>query len=183
MWPNPQETADLVTFTEEILNGKLHFLCSASSILALLFFPYINDLRQGLLPDVSLFADKASLFLINNCGKASALALDSNLLKTQDWVYQWKMLLNKTKLNKYIILCFQERLLIFIHPPLLFNNATLKLTHAQSTCHSENMRTIKSVRQQKLESFFASYNLFYHADAYWTFINLSKYLNHGHKIS
>ena len=28
MWPNPQETTDLVTFTEEILNGKLHFLCS-----------------------------------------------------------------------------------------------------------------------------------------------------------
>ena len=28
MSPNPQETADLVTFTEEILNGKLHFLCS-----------------------------------------------------------------------------------------------------------------------------------------------------------
>ena len=28
MWSNPQETADLVTFTEEILNGKLHFLRS-----------------------------------------------------------------------------------------------------------------------------------------------------------
>ena len=28
MWPNPQFSADLVTFTEEILNGKLHFLCS-----------------------------------------------------------------------------------------------------------------------------------------------------------
>ena len=28
MLPNSQETADLVTFTEEILNGKLHFLCS-----------------------------------------------------------------------------------------------------------------------------------------------------------
>ena len=28
MYPNPQETADLVTFTEEkILNGKLHFVC------------------------------------------------------------------------------------------------------------------------------------------------------------
>ena len=25
MRPNPQETADLVSFTEEILNGKLHF--------------------------------------------------------------------------------------------------------------------------------------------------------------
>ena len=28
MWPNPQSPADLVTFTEEIFNGKLHFLCS-----------------------------------------------------------------------------------------------------------------------------------------------------------
>ena len=28
MWPNPQIPADLVTFTEETLNGKLHFLCS-----------------------------------------------------------------------------------------------------------------------------------------------------------
>ena len=25
MWPNPQETAHLVTFTEEILNRRLHF--------------------------------------------------------------------------------------------------------------------------------------------------------------
>ena len=28
MWPNPQETADLAIFTEEILNEKLHFLYS-----------------------------------------------------------------------------------------------------------------------------------------------------------
>ena len=28
MWPAPQETADLVSFTEEIFNWKLHFLCS-----------------------------------------------------------------------------------------------------------------------------------------------------------
>ena len=25
MWPNPEKTADLVTFAEEILNEKLHF--------------------------------------------------------------------------------------------------------------------------------------------------------------
>ena len=29
MWPNPHFPADLVTLTEEILNGKLHFWCSA----------------------------------------------------------------------------------------------------------------------------------------------------------
>ena len=28
----PQFTVDLVTFTEEILNGKLHFLCSVRSL-------------------------------------------------------------------------------------------------------------------------------------------------------
>ena len=30
MWPSPQFPADLVTFTEEILNGKPHFLYSGS---------------------------------------------------------------------------------------------------------------------------------------------------------
>ena len=28
MGPNSQETAYLITFKEEILNGKLHFVCS-----------------------------------------------------------------------------------------------------------------------------------------------------------
>ena len=30
MSPNPQFSADLVTFTEKILNGKRHFLCSVN---------------------------------------------------------------------------------------------------------------------------------------------------------
>ena len=45
MW---QETADLVTFTKEILNEKLHFLCSASSIFFivnfLFYIAFINSL-------------------------------------------------------------------------------------------------------------------------------------------
>ena len=32
MWPNPQETAGLVTFTEDILHRKLYFLCSVCAI-------------------------------------------------------------------------------------------------------------------------------------------------------
>ena len=31
MWPNPQFPANLVTLTEEILNGKLDFLCSETA--------------------------------------------------------------------------------------------------------------------------------------------------------
>ena len=40
MWPNPQETADLVTFTEEILNEKFRFLFSVSY--ELLLFVYMH---------------------------------------------------------------------------------------------------------------------------------------------
>ena len=41
MWPNPEETANLVTFTEEILNGKLHFLCNEKfKALAKRHWPY-----------------------------------------------------------------------------------------------------------------------------------------------
>ena len=32
MWPNPQFTADLDTFTEKILNGKHHVLCSVNCV-------------------------------------------------------------------------------------------------------------------------------------------------------
>ena len=35
---NPQETVDLVTFTEEILHGKLYFLCSEYSEITLTAF-------------------------------------------------------------------------------------------------------------------------------------------------
>ena len=48
MWPNPQFPIDLVTFTEEILNGKLYFLYS---VLALLWTisgkSSITDVWQG----------------------------------------------------------------------------------------------------------------------------------------
>ena len=33
MWPNPQETADLVVFTEKILNGNIHFLYNETLLL------------------------------------------------------------------------------------------------------------------------------------------------------
>ena len=44
MWPNLQLAADLVTFTEEILNGKLHFLWRVWCISAA---PLITPNRQN----------------------------------------------------------------------------------------------------------------------------------------
>ena len=36
MWPNSQDTADLVTLTEEILNAKLYFMSSVISTCVIL---------------------------------------------------------------------------------------------------------------------------------------------------
>ena len=49
MWPDSQETADLVTFTEEILNGKLHFY---AVFLAeeIVFYKFISEIYIWFLP-------------------------------------------------------------------------------------------------------------------------------------
>ena len=44
MWPNPKETADLVTFTEEILSGKPHFLCCKMGLKPLTKNVYDKDM-------------------------------------------------------------------------------------------------------------------------------------------
>ena len=43
MWPNQSENVDLTTFTEEILNGKLHFSCSVNAC-----FKSIIDAKDGI---------------------------------------------------------------------------------------------------------------------------------------
>ena len=40
MCPNPQEIVDLVTFTEDIPNGKLQFLCSVMNLEKLSWEPF-----------------------------------------------------------------------------------------------------------------------------------------------
>ena len=47
MWPNPQFPADLVTFTEEIPNVKLHFLAV-----------YTKDILNGKLHICALLAER-----------------------------------------------------------------------------------------------------------------------------
>ena len=60
---------------------------------------YINDLPQELNSEVNLFAYDTSLFSIF-CVNTSALTLNSDLLKTQDWAYQWKMSFNPEQIKQ-----------------------------------------------------------------------------------
>ena len=51
MWPNSQFSADLVIFTQEILNGKIHFLGSDTftklNWLAIVVLCIISGLKSG----------------------------------------------------------------------------------------------------------------------------------------
>ena len=49
MWPNRKFPADLATFTEEILNGKLHLLCRVRNICSEKHAPRDPDLCCGIL--------------------------------------------------------------------------------------------------------------------------------------
>ena len=65
MWPDPQFPADLVTFTEEILNAKLHFLCSVEKILLSIFHGYTGRKVQNRLWKLS-FCFWGELLVIEN---------------------------------------------------------------------------------------------------------------------
>ena len=56
MWPNPQETADLGTYTDEILNGKLRFLCSVNIEIYCLFCKTLLCKERYKEIDISVFS-------------------------------------------------------------------------------------------------------------------------------
>ena len=85
-------------------NGKnINAGVPQGSVLGPLFFLiYINDLPQGLHSDVKLFADDTSLFSVIHDVDASSATLNNDLVKIQEWAYNWKMSFNPDK-NKQVI--------------------------------------------------------------------------------
>ena len=110
---NEQETADLVTFTEEILNGRLHFLCSDSTLVVL----EISSFSFIYCPVCWVFSKGCSLycrdFLINDVKTPSGFicSLRSKLiykyirmtaLATFRWLCKWLWLTHETpKFSSY----------------------------------------------------------------------------------
>ena len=87
---------------------------------------YINDLPEGLNSEVELFADETSLFSVVNCVHTSVSTTNSDLLKIQDWAYQWEISFNpyRTKQTQEII--FSRKKNATTHPPLFFHNSEIK---------------------------------------------------------
>ena len=73
------------------------------------FLIYINDLPEGLNSEVKLFADDTSLFSLVNSVNTSTSTLNSNLLKIQDWTYQWKMSINPDLTKQAQVIIFASK--------------------------------------------------------------------------
>ena len=96
----------------------------------------MNDLPEGLNSEVKLFADDTSLFSFVNCVNTSALTLNSDLLKVQDWEYQWKMSFNPDRTQHEEEIIFSRKKNTTTHPPLFFNNSEIKLSSEASGTYS-----------------------------------------------
>ena len=63
MWPNPHETADLVTFTEEILKGTLIQIWKSPYMLVFTLKQYPENFAFFILRILELFAREVCRFL------------------------------------------------------------------------------------------------------------------------
>ena len=62
MWPNLQFPTDLVIFTEEILNEKLHFLCSVHFFVLILIRKFSSKMSSLLASDRFQTNDNENIF-------------------------------------------------------------------------------------------------------------------------
>ena len=92
---------------------------------------YINDLPEGLNSEVELFADETSLFSVVNCVHTSVSTINSDLLKIQDWAYQWKISFNPYRTKQAQEIIFSRKKNATTYPPLFFNNSEIKLSSNQ----------------------------------------------------
>ena len=111
-----------------ILNGqcssweKIKAGVPQGSILGpLLFLIYINDISNNLQSDIKLFADDTSIFSVVNDPNSSAMAINDDLLKIQQWSYQWKMVFNPDISKKAHEVIFSRKVNKPNHPDLFFN--------------------------------------------------------------
>ena len=112
------------------------------SILGLLFFLiYINDLSDGLSSNPKLFPDDTSLFSVIHNIKPKANDLKSDLSRTSNSAFQWKMKLNPDPNQQAQEVIFSRKINKIDHPPLYFNQNLVK-----SLSTHKHLRTVLDTR-------------------------------------
>ena len=97
----------------------------------LLFLVYINDISFDLECNVKLFADDTCLFSTINDPRLSAIALNNDLSKIQQWAYQWKMSFNPDVSKQAQEVLFSKKSSNIPHPNLYFNGAVVQKSTVQ----------------------------------------------------
>ena len=99
----------------------------------LLFLIYINDLTDGIISNIKLFADDSSLFArvqdIDNTHNQLLTDLDT----ITQWANQWKMKFNPDLTKQAIEVIFSHKYKKPFHPPLVFNG--IPVARQDSTKH------------------------------------------------
>ena len=125
-------------FQRVVLNGqnskweKISAGVPQGSILGpLLFLIYINDISENLESNVKLFADDTSIFSVVFDPNSSARKLNNDLIKIQQWAYQWKMSFNPDPTKQAQEVIFSRKNNKPYHPDLIFNQTNIKRTSSQ----------------------------------------------------
>ena len=97
----------------------------------LLFLIYINDLTEGMMTNVKLFADDTSLFSVVHGTQTSANDLNKDLEIINNWAFQWKMNFNPDPAKQAHEVIFSRKAKEVYHPPLVFNNTSVSQSSSQ----------------------------------------------------
>ena len=96
------------------------------SILGPLFFLiYINDLPEGIISMIKIFADDSSLFSLILDQIRCSIELNSDMQKVSEWAHQWKMSFNPDPSKQAVEVYFTRRLNPPDPPEINFNNAAV----------------------------------------------------------
>ena len=96
------------------------------SILGPLFFLiYINDLPEGIISMIKIFADDSSIFSLILDHIRCSIELNSDMQKVSEWAHQWKMSFNPDPSKQAVEVYFTRRLNPPDPPEIYFNNAAI----------------------------------------------------------
>ena len=75
---------------------------------------------------LNLFADDTSLFSVVNNANFSAFRVNNDLVKIQDWAFNWKMSFNPDLTKQAKEVTFSKKIIPGIHTSLSFNNSLIE---------------------------------------------------------
>ena len=97
----------------------------------LLFLIYINDLPKGLSSNAKLFADDTSLFFGIHDSSTTRNELNNDLVKINNWAYQWKMSFKPDPNKQAQEVIFSRKPKKINQPPLTFSKSTVSQSTSQ----------------------------------------------------